>query len=194
MKKTKPLSLSVFQVGLLRRWYNLGSTLSFSDTFELKWTEKCRFCIKKDQCFTKTTQFWPKKPCFGLKKTKILSFSSCFVCLQRWWCKLGLIQSFSETSKHKYTEKCRFCSKKSQIFSKNSYKKPILAKKTMFWFKKTKILSFFICFVCLQRWWCKLGLILNFSAMSKAKWRKKIQITQKLIRFTWYTELTRLHI
>jgi hypothetical protein len=100
-EKTKPLSLSVFQVGLPRRWCNLGSTLSFSDTFELKWTEKCRFCIKKEQFFTKTTQFWPKKPCFGLKKTKILSFSSCFVCLQRWWCKLGLIQSFSETSKHK---------------------------------------------------------------------------------------------
>jgi len=79
--------------------------------------------------------------------------------------------------------------KKAKFSAKNSYKKPILAKKTMFWFKKTKILSFFICFVCLQRWWCKLGLILNFSAMSKAKWRKKIQITQKLIRFTWYIVL-----
>ena len=148
---------------------------------------KCRFVPKQSNFYKKKTtklNFRAKKHVLWFEKTKSLSLSVFQVGLPRRWCNLGSTLSFSDTFELKWTEKCRFCIKKRAIFYQNH---SVLAKKTIFWFKKTKILSFSSCFVCLQRWWCKLGLILSFSAMSKAKWRKKIQITQKLIRFTWYT-------
>ena len=114
-KKTKPLSLSVFQVGLLRRWYNLGSTLSFSKTFELNWTENVDLFQKKSNFYQKKTtklNFRAKKHVLWFEKTKSLSLSVFQVGLPRRWCNLGSTLSFSDTFELKWTEKCRFCIKK----------------------------------------------------------------------------------
>ena len=161
MKKTKPLSLSVFQVGLLRRWCNLGSTWAFLKLLSLN-ELKMSICFKKNAIFTKKdykTKFLSKKTCFLVWKNQALKF----VCFPgRFTEKMMQFRIDPELFWHLWAQmnwKMSILYQKRAIFYQ---KHPVLV-------KKTKILSFSSCFVCLQRWWCKLGLIQSFSETSKHK-------------------------